>query len=61
VLLATTGGVAVAALALPYLPGAHALGFVPLTAPIVASVLVIAAAYVATTELAKAPFFHRPR
>jgi len=56
-LVATTTGVAGVAIALPFLPGVSALGFVPLTAPILASVLLIAAAYVAATELGKIWFF----
>jgi Mg2+-importing ATPase len=62
-LMATTAGVAVAAVALPFLPGASALGFVPVSGRILASVIVIAGAYVAATELAKARFYRaaRPR
>ena len=61
VLLATTAGVAGVAVALPYLPGVSVLGFVPLTAPILASVILIAGAYVAATELAKVRFFRGRR
>ena len=56
-LVGTTAGVAVVAVALPYLPGGSALGFVPLSAPILASVFLIAGAYVAATELGKIWFF----
>ena len=56
-LVGTTAGVAAVAVALPYLPGASALGFVPLSAPILVSVLLIAGAYVAATELGKVWFF----
>jgi Mg2+-importing ATPase len=59
-LMATTAGVAVTAVALPFLPGVEAIGFVPVSGPILASVIVIAGAYVAATELAKARFY-RPR
>ena len=61
VLLATTAGVAGVAVALPYLPGVSVLGFVPLPAPILASVILIAGAYVAATELAKVRFFRGRR
>jgi P-type Mg2+ transporter len=56
-LLTTTAGVATVAVALPSVPGVSALGFVPLTAPILASVFLIAGAYVAATELGKVRFF----
>jgi Mg2+-importing ATPase len=58
-LVATTAAVTVAAVALPFLPGVSALGFVPLAGPILASVIAIVGAYVAATELAKARFYHR--
>jgi len=58
-LLTTTTGVGAVALALPFVPGVSALGFVPLPAPILASVILIAAAYVAATELGKSWFFRR--
>jgi P-type Mg2+ transporter len=60
-LVATTAGVAGMALALPFLPGASALGFVPLTAPILTSVIVIAGAYAGATELGKRRFFRETR
>jgi Mg2+-importing ATPase len=44
-LMTTTAGVTAAALALPFLPGASTLGFVPLSGTILVSVLGIAAAY----------------
>ena len=56
-LVATTAGVAGVAVALPFLPGVAALGFVPLTVPVLASVMLIAVAYVAATEVGKARFF----
>lgn len=56
-LMASTASVAVAAVTIPFLPGASALGFVPLSGTLLASVLAIAAAYVAATELAKARFY----
>jgi Mg2+-importing ATPase len=59
-LMATTAGVAVVAVGLPFLPGVSALGFVPVSGSILGSVLAIAVAYVAATELAKARFY-RPR
>jgi P-type Mg2+ transporter len=59
-LMATTAGVAAVAVTLPFMPGVAALGFVPVSGSLLASVLAIAAAYVAATELAKARFY-RPR
>jgi Mg2+-importing ATPase len=56
-LMATTAGVAGAAVALPYLPGVSLLGFVPLPWPVLGSVVVIAAAYVVATEVVKARFY----
>ena len=56
-LMATTAGVALVAVALPFLPGVSALGFVPVSGPILASVIAIVTAYVAATELAKARFY----
>ena len=53
----TTAGVAAVAVALPFVPGVSALGFVPVSGTIMVSVVVIAAAYVAATELAKARFY----
>ena len=60
-LVTTTAGVAGVAVVLPFLPDVSALGFVPLTAPILASVILIAGAYVAATELGKRWFFRRAR
>jgi hypothetical protein len=60
-LMTTTAGVAIVAVALPYVPGVSALGFVPLTAPILVSVFLIAGAYVAATELGQLWFFRRAR
>ena len=49
----TTGIVAALTLAIPYLPGSGLFGFVPLSPAIMASILAIAAAYVAATEWVK--------
>jgi len=49
----SAGVVGVLALALPYLPFAGLLGFVPLPWHVLAALLVVTAAYVATSELAK--------
>jgi len=43
----------VVALAIPYLPYVHLLGFVPLSGALVASLVVITALYVLATELMK--------
>jgi P-type Mg2+ transporter len=43
--------------AIPYLPGADVLGFVPLPAPLLGAVLVITALYTAATEAAKIRYF----
>ncbi|HEY3074183.1 MAG TPA: magnesium-translocating P-type ATPase, partial [Burkholderiales bacterium] len=57
-LLWTTAAVAAAALAAPYLsPLASLFGFVPLSAQLVAVLLVILGAYLATVEAAKRAFF----
>jgi Mg2+-importing ATPase len=47
--------------AIPYLPFAGALGFVPLPGRLVATIAVIAAVYVAATELQKKSFYRRVR
>jgi len=58
-LLWTTAAVAAFALALPYLPPAAALGFVPPPLAIVLAVAGITVAYVMATELVKAWVFRR--
>ena len=58
-LLWSTVGVIVLALALPYLPLAGWLGFVPLPAGVVLSLVAIAALYVGGTEILKAGFYRR--
>jgi Mg2+-importing ATPase len=52
-LLAVTLAVSALALALPWLPGSAWFEFVPLPAPVIATLLAITAAYAATSELAK--------
>jgi len=61
VLIATTIGVTVIALALPFAPGASTLGFVHLSGSLLATILGITATYVAATELAKAGFYRTRR
>jgi Mg2+-importing ATPase len=58
-LLVTTAAVVVVAVAIPYVPGAGVLGFVPLPPALLATVLGITGLYVATTDLAKRGFFRR--
>ncbi|MEI6832420.1 MAG: magnesium-translocating P-type ATPase [bacterium] len=58
-LLKLTVAVGVVALAIPYLPFAGAMGFVPLSADLMAVVLLIVVGYVFTTELLKALVFRR--
>jgi P-type Mg2+ transporter len=54
VLLAVTAATAIAAIAIPYLPGAAALfGFVPLPAALLATLIAITLLYVAANEIAK--------
>jgi Mg2+-importing ATPase len=53
----STLAVALAALALPYLPHAAVFDFEPLPAGVLAAVLAITAAYVLVTELAKRAFY----
>jgi P-type Mg2+ transporter len=60
-LLATTASVAVVAVAIPFLPGVSALGFVPVSGTILISVMAVAAAYAAATEGAKLRFYRWPR
>lgn len=52
-----TLSVAVIALAIPYLPGAHWLGFVPLPIPVMAGLASITAAYVLASDAAKRAFY----
>jgi len=58
-LLISTLVVVAAAFAAPFVPFASAVGFVPLPAPLLASIAAIAAAYVFATEIAKRQFFRR--
>ncbi|MEB2401215.1 MAG: magnesium-translocating P-type ATPase [Alcaligenaceae bacterium] len=51
----------VLAIAIPYLPGAGWLGFVPLPVPIMAGLIAITAAYLAASEATKRWFFARER
>ena len=59
-LLISTAAVIALALALPYLPFASVFGFVPLPAPLLAGIVGLTLAYVATVELAKRWFYARP-
>ena len=56
-LLWSTVAVAVVAIAIPYLPGAQWLEFVPLPLPMLAALIGITASYVVVTELLKRRFF----
>ncbi|BCS32245.1 magnesium-translocating P-type ATPase [Luteitalea sp. TBR-22] len=56
-LLVSTIALIAFALALPYLPGAGLVGFVPLPLPLLATVVGITTAYVGATELQKRWFF----
>jgi len=58
-LLVSTAGVAALTLSIPYLPGSHAFGFVPLAPGIMAAILGITATYVTVTDLFKRRFFRR--
>jgi Mg2+-importing ATPase len=61
-LLWTTLAVGVLALAIPYSgPLAHAFSFAPLTWPLALASLLVVAAYIATTELAKVAFYRGNR
>jgi Mg2+-importing ATPase len=57
VLLWTTIALIAVAVAIPYLPFAPLLGFVPLTAPLLATIAAITALYVAATEQLKRRFY----
>jgi Mg2+-importing ATPase len=56
-----TLAVAVLAVAIPYLPGADWFGFLPLSAPVMASLIAITVAYLAASEAVKSWFFSRER
>ena len=58
-LLWSTVALIAVAFAIPYLPVAPALGFVPLPAPLVATICTIAGLYVLAAERAKRWFFRR--
>jgi Mg2+-importing ATPase len=58
-LLASVLAVSAVALALPYLPGASALGLVPIPGPVLALLLGITALYALGSELFKRRFFAR--
>jgi Mg2+-importing ATPase len=58
-LLLTTLLLVPVALALPFLPYASALGFVPLPMSLVATLIAITAAYVLAGDLAKRAFYRR--
>ena len=53
------GATTLVAIALPYLPGAGLLGFVPLPGPILAAVVAITVLYVAASEMIKRPVYRR--
>lgn len=54
-----TLAIALSAVAIPYVPGAELIGFVPLPAQIVAGIAVITVSYLAASEAAKYWFFCR--
>jgi Mg2+-importing ATPase len=58
VLLWTTALLVPVAVAIPFLPYASRIGFVPMSGPLVAVLAVITLAYVAATELVKWWFYH---
>jgi Mg2+-importing ATPase len=53
----TTAAVVALTFAIPYVPGAELLGFVPLPPALLAAVVGITVLYVVATELLKAAFF----
>jgi len=59
VLLLSTIVLVPAAFLIPFLPGAQMLGFVPMPAGLMASLVIITAAYVIATERLKASFYRR--
>ena len=59
VLLLSTVVLVPAAFLIPFLPGAQTLGFVPMPAGLMASLVIITAAYVIATERLKASFYRR--
>jgi Mg2+-importing ATPase len=61
VLLWTTIALIAVAVAIPYLPFARLFGFIPLPAPLVATIAAITALYVAATEQLKWRFYRRAR
>jgi len=61
VLLGTTAALVLVSLALPYFPGAEALGFVPLPGAVLAVVATITALYVLAAEATKRWFYRRRR
>ena len=56
-----TAGVALLAVAIPYLPGVDRFGFVPLPATVIAGLMAITLAYLVASEAAKSWFFPRER
>jgi Mg2+-importing ATPase len=58
-LLWSTLAVVALAVAIPFLPGARLLGFVPLPLAVLATLAVITALYVTATELAKKRFYRK--
>src|SRR5262249_25768492 len=55
----STVAIAVIAFAIPYLPYARVLGFVPLALPLMATLIGITVLYVVSTELTKIWFFRQ--
>jgi Mg2+-importing ATPase len=60
ILLWTTMLLVVAATAIPFLPYASRIGFVPISGPLLTSLAVITLGYVAATELVKRLFYRQP-
>jgi Mg2+-importing ATPase len=58
-LLWTTAGVTLLAFAIPYLPHAGLVGFVPLPPAVVAALVAVALLYVASAEWLKRGFYRR--
>jgi Mg2+-importing ATPase len=60
-LLFTSIGVALMALAVPYAPFSERIGFVPLPASVVAAIILLTVLYILATEVAKHSFYRRLR
>jgi Mg2+-importing ATPase len=57
-LLGSSAAVVALTIAIPFLPGANLLGFVPIPPGVLATLVAITALYVFATELAKTRFYH---